>query len=153
MGDQKPTSADEATPSPRMNPEIRAAWVAWLRDPKHQQGHGTLRRQMNSVFGPEGDALSCFCCLGGLCELAVDAGIVFCRTYDTSVATEHTYTAVDNPQDRRLADLPQAVLAWAGLKESDPHVVWKGQHVSLVQLNDRLGVSFAGIADIIEEQL
>ena len=40
-----------------MNPEAKALWLAWLRDPKNEQAQSALRM---------GDA---FCCLGGLCEV------------------------------------------------------------------------------------
>jgi hypothetical protein len=59
------TTDQAGTAAPlEMNPEIRARWVAALRSGEYRQGDGHLRM---------GDRL---CCLGVLCELAVEDGVV-----------------------------------------------------------------------------
>jgi hypothetical protein len=127
----------------KMNPEIKAAWVAWLRDPRNQQGREVLR----SADGK-------FCCLGGLCELAVQAGIV--TRWDSADGTASRYVGKPDMSDINHATLPMAVVAWAGVKDCNPAVSPHDMddHTEVLSyVNDNLGYSFDQIADIIEEQL
>lgn len=61
-----------------MNPEIKARWVAWLRANVDKQARGYLQRLDPSDHSPAG-----FCCLGGLCEIAVQDGIIQSRHIGT----------------------------------------------------------------------
>lgn len=93
----------------RMNPKIRTAWVERLRSGKYPQARSYLH--------VEGDG---FCCLGVLCELAVEAGVVRRQTImgddDFQVTS---YVAVDLPQDSSERVLPQAVAMWAGIEDTE----------------------------------
>jgi hypothetical protein len=109
-----------------MDPTAKALWVEALRDPSRQQGRGALRR---------GDL---WCALGVLIDVAIAAGVKVHQSMDASGATLY---------DGNGGSLPRAVRQWAGLN-GDPSV--NGSSVSLC--NDS-GMSFAVIADLIEQHL
>lgn len=117
-----------------MNEDVKRQWVSALRSGEYEQGYERLK----------GDGR--FCCLGVLCDLAVDAGVV------------------DGWRKKKVADLvlnsigahgevdflPREVQEWAGIDEKNP-VVDDGE--TLTGLNDVEGLSFEEIANIIEEEL
>lgn len=126
----------------RMNAEARRLWVDALRSDRYQQGTGAL----HTVGGY-------FCCLGVLCEVALEQGMqlrvapVPHDTHRLSYEGEDSY-------------LPDEVVAWAGLSFANPTVpqpVYPGGDlatpVTLADLNDVTGLSFAEIADLIEKHL
>jgi len=130
-----------------MNPDIKKRWLAWLRNPANKQGKGHLRR---------GDR---YCCLGGLCELAVEDGIVTREADDFLSGSVYAY-------DDETAYLPPSVARWAGLEvpelegrpyrsvrpavpESPPEAPLTGE---LDIWNDQ-GHPFTEIADLIERYL
>jgi hypothetical protein len=121
----------------RMDPVVRDEWVRRLRSGDYPQGGGQLRSPLGR-----------FCCLGVLCEVARERGIV---TYDPATSA---YTSVADPDEGDYTgQLPPTVVRWAGLPEdvtwaSDPFV----QGGSLSRWNDR-GTPFADIATMIEEEL
>lgn len=134
------------TEPPRMDPDVRAEWVRRLRSGDYLQGTGELR----SSTDVDGDAR--YCCLGVLCEVARDRGVV---SYDR---TTFGYRSTVDPREGSYDGvLPPAVQAWAGLLHlgehaADPLV----QTVTLSCWNDGTQVerrSFAWIADAIEEEL
>jgi hypothetical protein len=119
-----------------MNPDVKAKWLEALRSGKYRQGGGFLK--INGKNGAEDR----FCCLGVLCELAVEAGVTerLSEGYETryGVSGDDTNTAV----------LPGHVRQWAGL---DSHAGSYGNgDRSLTGDNDG-GVPFNDIADIIEK--
>ncbi len=111
----------------RMNQEAKALWLARLRDPSAKQTTGQL-----------GKASGERCCLGVLCDIAVEQGII-------SPPTESPDGLWYGESDRTL---PREVQDWSSVGKygqrgpSDP---------SLANLNDR-GTTFAEIADVIEEE-
>ena len=119
-----------------MNPEIKAKWVEALRSGEYEQGENSL------LHGGR------YCCLGVLASLATAAGVCSVRGYGYSVLF-----------DGYSAFLPESVASWAGLPSTDPEVSvacddtdpedWP---LTLTGAND-LGMTFAEIADIIEEEL
>lgn len=119
-----------------MNNEIRDMWVAALRSGKYKQGDGWLRMDDE------------FCCLGVLCDLAVQHGIVEVTPYSVSRGTEpvHAYR-----YDDRVSTLPRSVVEWSGLPGDCGPLSWEvdGKVVDLISLNDN-GVPFTVIADEIE---
>jgi hypothetical protein len=133
----------------KMNPEIKAAWAAWLRENTGKQVIGSLRRIGLAEDGSDDK----FCCLGGLCELAVQAGVLGRRREDSDLRYE--YFDPENPSyDFSPSALPLAVQRWAGLKLQDPWVQLAGGTVtSLINVNDGIKLPFTAIAQIIEEQL
>ena len=70
-----------------------------------------------------------FCCLGVLCEV-------------TEMPYEHQDTC-----------LPKNIMSAAGLQSDDPQLNYDGKVISLSHLNDDENLTFAQIADLIEEQL
>lgn len=115
---------------PKMNPEVKAKWVAALRSGEYKQGFHALRKQDS------------FCCLGVLCNLHAQANPDFAATqfdprrYDGSSIW---------PSD--------TVLRWAGIDlSSELCVSIAGVSDALAAHNDGCR-TFAEIADAIEEQL
>jgi len=131
-----------------VNQEIKSRWLAALRSDDYTQGRNYLRTTTVDV-----DPVVQHCCLGVLCELAVADGVV--------AAGE------DRPSDfiRRWAfpigdggyndgTLPDEVMDWAGLSDSDPGVPFgDDDSLMLSSVNDDEGLSFAEIANLIEEYL
>jgi len=120
-----------------MNPEIKAQWVAALRSGDYQQGKGALHQY--STGNPD-----LFCCLGVLCHLAAEAGVV----------QSHLTGRGEVQYDHAALILPPSVSAWAGLGGNlSPQVPNdSGIPISLANLNDG-GSTFERIADLIEEHL
>jgi len=120
--------------SERMNPAVKAKWLAALRSGKYKQGTGTLRDEFDN-----------FCCLGVLCDVAVKSGL-----------------AIDVKPPRETCDpwayegeawyRPPQVMDWAGLINHDPKIADEG-HEHLSALNDDAEMNFLEIADVIEEEL
>ena len=107
-----------------MRKEIAEMWVAALRSGEYGQYTGGLTNQDRTLH----------CCLGVLCELAIEAG-------------EPVRVEVDpvNPPwlqfDGLLGALPHSVGTWAGMTVSKGRV--------LAAMNDA-GEPFVKIADVIE---
>ena len=108
-----------------MKKDIKVLWMADLRSGEHTQGVGLLCK---------GDA---YCCLGRLCELAVEAGVT-----KASIGG-HGVVGYDGEE----SILPESVRLWAGL--STPTAEYGAY--SLSNDNDK-GKTFAEIADIIERE-
>lgn len=120
-----------------MNGSIKKRWVEALRSGRYKQGRGVLWNPSDNTF----------CCLGVLCEIAREDGIV---ERDPSGAR------YGNPGAAvfALAVPPLEVVKWAGLMESNP-TVWCDDRgaTDLAYINDQLRLDFKAIARIIEEQL
>ncbi len=121
-----------------MNPNIKTRWVERLRSGEYKQGQGYLH---------VGDK---FCCLGVLCDMAVEEGIV---TQGAS-ASEKTFSYGRHGE---VATLPLEVTEWASLAVNPiiPEIDFKdGEEkvYTLAAANDK-GMSFNDIADLIEEHL
>ncbi len=127
-----------------MNPAIKARWTAALRSGKYEQGAFKLNSQGK------------FCCLGVLCEIAREAGVVEAVHYGNGIS----YAPVDvdhyiNASDYEDTILPRAVSAWAGLETGSPSVFVDADRTKLQPLtilNDN-GKPFAEIANLIEGSL
>jgi hypothetical protein len=135
-----------------MNQAIKIEWAEWLEDEEHQQGPGALRSA--------GDK---YCCLGGLCELAVKHGVIPAPTQDPQhddmyrYGDEHSFSHGYNYTGNlvnSLSYLPQKVMEWAGLQTSDPQLYdyneGYGYRRSATTLNDN-NYPFAYIADLIRK--
>lgn len=143
----------------RMNPQIRAQWVAALRSGEYQQTNDYLH-----VRGVG------YCCLGVLCELAAQAGVIDADEVAIGERNdaEVEVTSYGDASWRSEQHLPKPVIEWAGIVQersnfgdaSDPFVrrpeglpdgaVGSLGYVSLVALNDSAGWSFEQIASAIE---
>ena len=138
-----------------MNEDVKKKWVEALRSGKYVQGKGALRCE-ESQEGPK------HCCLGVLCELAVDAGVTMRYSRydeddpfvgfgpaDTDLSVVEKYCA---PEGFSEDFLPAVVQKWAGLTEEDP-IVEKEDGATLSYFNDRGNYTFEQIAKVIEENL
>jgi len=116
-----------------MNPIIKEQWLHALRSDKFKQGRDYLHKDGKH------------CCLGVLCELAVDAGVI------DSFKAEGRPTIYGGYDE---ATLPQEVQDWAGLTEDIPVVSVEidDEEQHLASLNDN-GWTFKEIADVIEKEL
>lgn len=118
-----------------MNEDVKALWVNRLieLDGKDRQAKGVLRR---------GDKM---CCLGVLCEIAIEQGL------DVVVADRGDGTG-SLTYDNDPTYLPASVQIWAGIDKHNPFYVDEaGEDIYLAVLNDR-GISFKEIAYHIEKE-
>lgn len=110
-----------------MNADVKKLWVDALRSGEYKQGFGSLKSAEDK---------NTFCCLGVLCEIAVQQGVIpapegvfYCGIYDEI--------------------LPDEVCEFAGLDTDCPSI---GGH-TLTHLNDDEGFNFESIAQLIEDNL
>jgi hypothetical protein len=144
---------------PKMVPEVKALWLAWLRNPENKQIRRTLKK-------PDGH-----CCLGGLCEIHLQSLPEDQRKpweeLPSISGDETTYRAASYLGATSL--LPPVVRDWAGfpfnsgrsvkvteaIMNTYPALKEKTSDMPLMFrlpiLND-CGVPFFVIADLIEEQ-
>lgn len=114
----------------KMNPEIKARWVAALRSGEYKQAKKTLR----STSGG-------FCCLGVLCDVLAPA--------DWDCNAHLSEINFPSQSIRLQAGFPLlGGEGWARIPEVDI----RGERLTLDEHNDS-GRSFAEIADAIEAQL
>ncbi len=121
-----------------MNINVKAMWLDRLRNGGIQQGKGKL----GTTDGKR-------CCLGVLCDIAVEHGVIPAPTQLGGTHNVLVYDALDRNY------LPKSVQEWAGLNAHNPSVVVgdeDGRSVHLADLNDN-GTPFERIADLIEESL
>jgi hypothetical protein len=128
-----------------MNPEVKAKWVAALRSGTYSQGQSALR--------VSGDS---FCCLGVLCDIS--------ELGDWEDVLEREDDDDESPPkycEGEGADFelpPPGVCDWAGFADNRfisnrvPSVLINGSRRPLHEHNDE-GITFAELADAIEEQL
>lgn len=117
-----------------MKTEIAKQWTEALRSKKYEQGTGTL------CSGGR------YCCLGVLCELAVEAGVV-----NKNDQQQFDYALYGQEDEQYVC--PAEVIEWAGL-HGDCGVQKTAKldgfdSPSLANLNDR-NWTFDEIADVIE---
>lgn len=136
-----------------MDATVKRKWVEALRSGRFQQGVGYLRKNdvvydVHDPFGVPPTPVSRYCCLGVLCELAVEEGIIPDASVTSSQYrdTRYHYGA---EHDRRWSNLPYAVAAWADTSNTDPVIPGHGR---LSTLNDN-GSDFEYIANLIESYL
>jgi hypothetical protein len=125
-----------------MNQEIKAQWTKALRSRKYKQGREALQKDGK------------FCCLGVLCELAVEAGVPIKKELNPYIPGGINY-------DGEAAYVPEVVAEWAGLNTFKPKVDFEGWATALDSLNDgdkedsdgpyiRKPLGFRKIADLID---
>lgn len=127
-----------------MNPEIKAKWLAALRSGEYKQGRNRLRT--NVPGAPQ------YCCLGVLCELAVEAGVVDRTDPELPVSGLARVGYYGRAEDISHVLPPASVVKWAGLAQDDGafRPSDRSAPVTLASLNDR-GETFEYIARVIEE--
>lgn len=132
--------------TPKLKPEVKAKWLEALRSGRYQQGRSYLH-----TASPDGEDR--FCCLGVLCDLAANDGIV-----RTSVGHDDAIAYIGQPLDVETAIPPGSVVHWAYQKLPEPGDRWKilTQELGttyLPELNDDDRLTFSEIADLIEEYM
>lgn len=122
-----------------MNPEIKQRWIAALKSGEYVQGFNHLKNNDGS-----------FCCLGVLCELARQDGVV---AINESGDVPH-YFDPENEQDNSTTALPGIVMKWADLARSigDEIRVNVADYAYLTTMNDK-GKTFEQIAEVIRGEL
>jgi hypothetical protein len=107
----------------KMNPRVKAKWIAALRSGDYKQGRGQLRTTRNK-----------FCCLGVLCNIH---------------AQEHPEIAEKQRAPDRymchVGTLPNCVFEWASITID--------YETRLIDMNDTNGITFKQIAAWIEKNL
>jgi len=125
-----------------MRTDVKEKWVKALRSKKYRQGGGYLHQNDS------------YCCLGVLCEIAVEEGIIKRKELDDYNPIEGAvYEYGIAYYDSGIYTLPKSVMEWAGLTSTSPRVVKEGQMRDLPALNDSGNYTFDDIADLIEESL
>jgi hypothetical protein len=100
---------DQQVPqSGKLDPEVKAAWLQALRSGEYEQGTETLRTYEDT-----------YCCLGVLCELAVQANVIQCRRRP-HMTGEWEYGS-DEDGDWMAGFPPMKVRRWAGFPREDRH--------------------------------
>lgn len=136
----------------KMKGEALDELVKRLRSGEYVQGQGALRRHAD-----EDETVDTYCCLGVMCEMAVEAGIV--HLVETDIPGHSFGYQAPNGAEAHTAYLPAAVIEWAGLVSDlrkypdlgDYHYEERGQFseledLSLAQMNDS-GKPFPEIAN------
>lgn len=116
-----------------MNPEVKEKWLAALRSGDYTQTRTALYKDGS------------YCCLGVLCEIAVQEGVPL-QVRETSIMdTMYKY------YNDESGLLPYEVQTWAGLINRNPNTTEspEGYPRSMAELNDN-GWTFEEIADVIE---
>lgn len=131
-----------------MNPEIKKLWISALRSGEYQQGY-------NYLAVHQGDSVH-FCCLGVLCDLAKQRGVIESNQDEYG---RYSYGTYSNFTD---VVLPKGVQEWAGLTVDNPELKamisdYTEEEVEdtirLSELNDDYSFDFEKLAKLIEEQL
>lgn len=129
----------------KMNPEVKAKWLEALRSGKYTQGQAVLKVYENGK--------PTYCCLGVLCDINPDLG----EWKDEGDSTYRNKTRlradtfrmsdsdIPNALSYGYAYIPHAMHELTGLDEA--------AQSELANLNDDRKLSFAEIADWIEENL
>ncbi len=141
-------SREKFTPKKlKIKKEVAEKWVKALRSSKYRQAVGTLREKNEAPNGKDG-----FCCLGVLCDLAVQEGAIPEPEY-----SEESGDYLYGKKTKSAELLPPAVVEWAGLSKVNPQVVdYEGEFgqsygLTFSDLNDDYGFTFRKIATLIEK--
>lgn len=131
-----------------MNKKVKEKWLDRLRN-------GGLKQATSALKETYDDGTSGYCCLGVLCEIAVEEGIIKAPRPEWG-RNEDPDSHYGNWTYGRNSDsfLPPTVRDWAGLSENNPAVNVNDDFISttLATLNDS-GSSFEEIAGYIEASL
>jgi hypothetical protein len=137
-----------------MDQTIKEQWIDALESGRYEMGRGALREEVNGKDK--------YCCLGVLCEIAVEEGVIPPgATQPNSYFGNRYYYGNPESADSKIYDsgyLPAAVMNWAGLSECNPRAKAAGHEcaghdgtVTLADLNDSDYYTFKYIARFIGE--
>lgn len=121
-----------------MNPDVKAKWLEALRSGEYKQAEGVLRTRDDG-----------YCCLGVLCQIASDEGVVP-QPEQLPHAGNYHWTG-SNGVTGYMYLIP-AVMEWAGIDSHTGVIETGDNYLSLSQMNDD-GATFEAIADVIEQNL
>lgn len=139
-----------------MNKNVKAKWVEALRSGRYVQGNHALHRVStpDEVWEPVG-----YCCLGVLCDLAAQEGIVEEREIEERDGEDRVsrFVSVEDDNDQSAVFMPDAVQRWAGIDsingKMDDSFIHNGiEYFSLSIMNDSGQADFNVIADAIEDR-
>lgn len=147
----------------RMNPDIKAQWVAALRSGDYRQGREQLHTYDEEI------KIERYCCLGVLCDLAIKAGVVESKLLFADGRAKKFGPVGGADYEFESGELPEIVSKWAGLSVtydpydigedaevdyySNPSVTDGPGRISLAEANDEKAYDFRRIADLIEASL
>lgn len=114
--------------------QVRREWKRRLRSDEYTQGRTALKR----VVHPKG---ATHCCLGVLCEIAVEAGVI--KPGIVGWDGERVSFGSETAQGGWYGAPPSEVKDWAGLTND--------QVGELMTANDVKWLGFSAIADLIED--
>lgn len=136
-----------------MDQEIKARWIELLRSGEYEQTRGKLGIDESNLR----------CCLGVLCDIGVDKGLLNVEpySYGPGLAVQRVYIPVNNTEDDfAVSVLPVGFSNYLGLQDEAGTFIVPGgiledgypsdrKHLNLALLNDE-GFTFDQIADIID---
>lgn len=135
----------------KMNPVVKDKWIERLESDEIPQTFGALQRVEDLYEGPNKDELDApkgFCCLGVLCEIAVEEGIIPAPDLTPAGYREDFAVAYEGA----VSYLPLVVAEWAGIDTNGKYFTNEGNKYWLAADNDS-GKTFPEIAQIIKENL
>ena len=121
----------------KMVPEVKAKWLAALRSGDFKQGQGSLHT-IEPVVGER------FCCLGVLCKLAADEGVIPAPI--RSDFARKNWVVYDGAASL----LPKSVSRWSGI--ADGFGAYGESGLATLANDNDAGMTFPEIADIIERE-
>lgn len=126
-----------------MKKKIADKWIAALKSKKFKQGRWRLKT-------PDG-----YCCLGVLCEIAKEEGVVneIVIQDKTGIYSGYIEKTDDQSAQGRGAfhALSDHLMEWSGMKHNMGKVVMDGEEKFLANFNDYDNYSFEQIAEVIEK--
>lgn len=147
------------------NQTVMTKWVTALRSGQYEQTRGRLTGETH-VDGRIG-----YCCLGVLCDLAEQEGIVgkiehpkgfrglgYFKLGDDLTDETNVATHLPPPAVAEWAGFGDADHAWSVARETLPPEVRDGEDladdkwIGLAYLNDQSGWTFGQIADLVEKE-
>jgi len=114
-------------------------WIIALRYGELEQAKGSLHKK-----GAKGCQDS-FCCLGVACEMALAKGFLKRRGLDGTFYEDKKGEGVAGALNFTMGN-------WIGMEDDRVVVTHKGKLKNVVELNDKLGLTFPEIADLLEEE-
>jgi hypothetical protein len=138
-----------------MDKEIRDIWVKSLETKELPDGT-KITQTKDALRAKTRGGRRPLCCLGVLCEIAVQKGVIPAPVKADDGTFEWFYEdEYGETHQHEDEDLPPAVMAWAGLIDSNPHVSFGDafDEAALSVLNDDYEKNFKEIASMIKENL
>lgn len=119
-----------------MRAEVKEKWLDALESGEVKQGRGHLHDLKEDTY----------CCLGVLCSIAADEGVV--SRMPSNVGNLEQFTGESGPS---VGLLPRNVMRWAGMVSTDGTFLDENNNpTSLASQNDS-GATFDEIAQMIRE--